>query len=93
VHDNSTVIAPQIRDKLFQPFVTTKPTGEGTGLGLSIARDIVTQQHGGTIEVDSRVSEFTEFTIRLPRAYGSTIAVEPGAFMRPIVTRERNSQR
>ena len=54
-------------DKLFQPFVTTKPTGEGTGLGLSIAWDIVTQQHGGTIEVDSRVGEFTEFTIRLPR--------------------------
>ena len=52
---------------MFQPFVTTKPTGEGTGLGLSIAYDIVTQQHGGTIEVDSRVGEFTEFTIRLPR--------------------------
>ena len=49
------------------PFVTTKPTGEGTGLGLSIAYDIITQQHGGTIEVDSREGEFTEFTIRLPR--------------------------
>jgi signal transduction histidine kinase len=48
--------------------VTTKPTGEGTGLGLSIAWDIVTQLHGGTIEVDSQVGEFTEFTIRLPRA-------------------------
>jgi signal transduction histidine kinase len=68
VRDNGTGIAPEIRDKLFQPFVTTKPTGEGTGLGLSIAYDIVTQQHGGTIEVDSRVGEFTEFTIRLPRA-------------------------
>jgi GAF domain-containing protein/two-component sensor histidine kinase len=67
VHDNGTGIAPEIRDKLFQPFVTTKPTGEGTGLGLSIAYDIVTQQHGGTIEVDSREGEFTEFTIRLPR--------------------------
>src|SRR5215471_16901627 len=44
-----------------------EPTGEGTGLGLSIAYDIVTQQHGGTIEADSRVGEFTEFTIRLPR--------------------------
>jgi signal transduction histidine kinase len=52
---------------LFQPFVTTKPTGEGTGLGLSISYDIVTQQHGGVIEVDSREGEFTEFTIRLPR--------------------------
>ena len=68
VRDNGTGIAPEIRDKLFQPFVTTKPTGEGTGLGLSIAYDIVTQQHGGTIEVDSRVDEFTEFTVRLPRA-------------------------
>ena len=67
VRDNGTGIAPEIRDKLFQPFVTTKLTGEGTGLGLSIAYDIVTQQHGGTIEVDSRVSDFTEFTIRLPR--------------------------
>jgi signal transduction histidine kinase len=47
--------------------VTTKPTGEGTGLGLSIAWDIVVQQHGGTIAVDSRVGEFTEFTVRLPR--------------------------
>jgi two-component system NtrC family sensor kinase len=74
VRDNGTGIAPEIRDKLFQPFVTTKPTGEGTGLGLSIAWDIVTQQHGGTISVDSKVGEFTEFTIRLPRAYGATIA-------------------
>jgi signal transduction histidine kinase len=71
VRDNGTGIAPEIRDKLFQPFVTTKPTGEGTGLGLSIAWDIVTQQHGGTIEVNSQVGEFTEFTIRLPRAYGA----------------------
>jgi signal transduction histidine kinase len=69
VRDNGTGIAPEIREKLFQPFVTTKPTGEGTGLGLSIAYDIVTQQHGGTIEVDSALGEFTEFTIRLPRAY------------------------
>jgi signal transduction histidine kinase len=68
VHDNGSGIAPEIRDKLFQPFVTTKPTGEGTGLGLSISYDIVTQQHGGTIEVDSRLGEFTEFTIRLPRS-------------------------
>jgi two-component system NtrC family sensor kinase len=68
VRDNGTGIPPEIRDKLFQPFFTTKPTGEGTGLGLSISYDIVTQQHGGTITVDSRVGEFTEFTIRLPRS-------------------------
>jgi signal transduction histidine kinase len=74
VRDNGTGIAPEIRGKLFQPFVTTKPTGEGTGLGLSIAYDIVTQQHGGTLSVDSQVGEFTEFTIRLPCASGATIA-------------------
>jgi PAS domain S-box-containing protein len=67
VRDNGTGIPPEIRDKLFQPFFTTKPTGEGTGLGLSISYDIITQQHGGTIEVDSMFGEFTEFTIRLPR--------------------------
>jgi signal transduction histidine kinase len=72
VRDNGTGIAHEFRDKLFQPFFTTKPTGEGTGLGLSISYDIITQQHGGTIEVDSRLGEFTEFTIRLPRMYRIT---------------------
>jgi signal transduction histidine kinase len=67
VRDNGIGILPEIKDKLFQPFFTTKPTGEGTGLGLSISYDIVTQQHGGTIAVDSEPGEFTEFTIRLPR--------------------------
>ena len=67
VRDNGAGIPPEIKDKLFQPFFTTKPTGEGTGLGLSISWDIVTQQHGGTIAVDSRIGEFTEFAIRLPR--------------------------
>src|SRR5439155_6114435 len=66
VRDNGTGIPPELRDRLFQPFFTTKPTGEGTGLGLSISYDIVTQQHGGTIEVDCTFGEFTEVTIRLP---------------------------
>src|SRR5258708_15461104 len=74
VRDNGTGIPIEIGDKLFQPFFTTKPTGEGTGLGLSISYDIVTQQHGGTIEVDSRLGEFTEFTVRLPRIYGVSFA-------------------
>jgi two-component system NtrC family sensor kinase len=67
VRDNGTGIPPEMKDKLFQPFFTTKPTGEGTGLGLSISYDIVTQQHGGTITVESEPGAFTEFTIRLPR--------------------------
>jgi PAS domain S-box-containing protein len=67
VRDNGIGIPAEIREKLFQPFFTTKPTGEGTGLGLSISYDIVTQEHGGTITVDSRAGEFTEFTVRLPR--------------------------
>jgi two-component system, NtrC family, sensor kinase len=79
VCDNGTGIPPELRDKLFQPFFTTKPTGEGTGLGLWISWDIVTQQHGGTIAVDSRVGEFTEFTIRLPRAREATTATVAAA--------------
>ena len=67
MRDNGTGIQPEVRAKLFQPFFTTKPTGEGTGLGLSISYDIVTQQHGGSIEVESEPGSFTEFTVRLPR--------------------------
>jgi signal transduction histidine kinase len=74
IRDNGTGIPPEIKDKLFQPFFTTKPTGEGTGLGLSISYDVVTQQHGGTITVNSRVGEFTEFTVRLPRTHRTTTA-------------------
>jgi len=66
IRDNGTGIPAEIKDKLFQPFFTTKPTGEGTGLGLSISYDIVTQEHGGTITVDSKVGDFTEFTVRSP---------------------------
>jgi PAS domain S-box-containing protein len=71
--DNGIGVSPEIKDKLFQPFFTTKPTGEGTGLGLSISYDIVTQEHGGAISVDSQIGDFTEFTVRLPRAYGATL--------------------
>ncbi len=67
VRDNGTGIPVDIRDKLFQPFFTTKPTGEGTGLGLSITYDIVTKAHGGTIAVASAVDQFTEFVVTLPR--------------------------
>ena len=67
VRDNGTGIPAEIRDKVFQPFFTTKPTGQGTGLGLSITYDIVTKAHDGTITVDSEVDEFTEFVVTLPR--------------------------
>ena len=69
VRDNGAGIPSEIRDKLFQPFFTTKPTGEGTGLGLSISYDIVTHGHGGSIAVASEVGAFTEFTVRLPRGF------------------------
>jgi signal transduction histidine kinase len=68
VRDNGTGIPADIREKLFQPFFTTKPTGEGTGLGLSISYDTVTKAHDGTIAVDSEVGEFSEFVVTLPRA-------------------------
>ena len=78
VRDNGIGIPPENRQKLFQPFFTTKPTGEGTGLGLSISHEIVTQQHGGTITVDSEVGEFTEFTVRLPRRRRHAVAGRMG---------------
>jgi signal transduction histidine kinase len=78
VRDNGIGIPPENRQKLFQPFFTTKPTGEGTGLGLSISYEIVTQQHGGTLTVDSEVGEFTEFTVRLPRRRRHAVAGRMG---------------
>jgi signal transduction histidine kinase len=67
IRDNGTGIAPEVREKLFNPFFTTKPAGEGTGLGLSISHDVIVKQHGGSIEVDTEPGEFTEFKIILPR--------------------------
>ncbi len=69
VRDNGFGIPDDVRDKLFQPFFTTKPTGEGTGLGLSISYEIVTKQHGGTIKVASEVGAFAEFIVNLPRRF------------------------
>ena len=65
ITDNGNGIPDAIKDKIFQPFFTTKPTGQGTGLGLSLAYDIVTKGHGGSIEVNSVPNEGTEFVIRL----------------------------
>jgi len=57
-----------VKEKMFDPFFTTKPAGEGTGLGLSISHDIIVKQHGGSTEVETRPSEFTEISVTLPRA-------------------------
>ena len=68
VKDNGAGIPDSIKDKIMQPFFTTKPTGEGTGLGLSLSYDIVVKGHGGTIQVESKAGEGSEFTITLPQA-------------------------
>ena len=67
IRDNGTGVPPEVKEKMFNPFFTTKPAGEGTGLGLSISHDIIVKQHGGSIEVDTQPGEFTEIRIILPR--------------------------
>ena len=67
IRDNGTGIPPEVKEKMFNPFFTTKPAGEGTGLGLSMSHDIIVKQHGGTIDVDTEPGQFTEFRIVLPR--------------------------
>jgi GAF domain-containing protein len=67
IRDNGTGMTPDVKEQMFNPFFTTKPTGEGTGLGLSISHDIIVKQHGGSIEVDTQPGEFTEITVILPR--------------------------
>jgi two-component system NtrC family sensor kinase len=67
IRDNGTGIPPEVKEKMFNPFFTTKPAGEGTGLGLSMSYDIIVKQHGGTIDVETVPEEFTEFRIVLPR--------------------------
>jgi len=67
IRDNGVGIPPEVREKMFNPFFTTKPPGEGTGLGLSMSHDIIVKQHGGRIDVETEPGAFTEFTILLPR--------------------------
>jgi two-component system, NtrC family, sensor kinase len=67
IRDNGTGIPLAVKEKMFNPFFTTKPAGEGTGLGLSMSHDIVVKQHGGKIDVDTKPGAFTEFIITLPR--------------------------
>jgi signal transduction histidine kinase len=67
IRDNGTGIPAEVKEKIFNPFFTTKPAGEGTGLGLSISHDIIVKQHGGAIDVDTKPGAYTEFRIVLPR--------------------------
>lgn len=67
IRDNGIGIPPEVKEKMFNPFFTTKPAGEGTGLGLSLSHDIIVKQHAGTIEVDTEPGRFTEFRIVLSR--------------------------
>jgi signal transduction histidine kinase len=67
IRDNGTGMTTDVKEKMFNPFFTTKPTGEGTGLGLSITYDIIVKQHGGSIEVDTQPGDFTEIRVLLPR--------------------------
>ena len=71
IRDNGTGISPDVKEKMFNPFFTTKPAGEGTGLGLSISHDIIVKQHAGSIEVETEPGAFTEFRIVLPRGAAS----------------------
>ncbi|RZK27217.1 MAG: HAMP domain-containing histidine kinase, partial [Hymenobacter sp.] len=66
IRDNGTGVPAAIRQKVFQPFFTTKPTGQGTGLGLSLSYDIITKGHGGTFTLESEEGEYTELTLTLP---------------------------
>ncbi len=66
IRDNGTGMPPEVAEKIFNPFFTTKPTGQGTGLGLALSNDIV-REHGGTIQVESAPDEYTEMIIRLPK--------------------------
>jgi GAF domain-containing protein len=77
IRDNGNGISPEVRVKIFNPFFTTKPTGEGTGLGLSMTHDIIVKQHGGRIDVDTEPGAFTEFIITLPRDNGTAASEKP----------------
>jgi PAS domain S-box-containing protein len=76
IRDNGTGILPEVKDKMFNPFFTTKPAGEGTGLGLSMSHDIVVKQHGGNIDVVTQSGAFTEFIVTLPRT--AAAQAQPG---------------
>lgn len=77
IRDNGIGISPEVLEKMFNPFFTTKPTGEGTGLGLSMTHDIIVKQHRGRIDVETKFGEFTEFIITLPRDSRTAVGEKP----------------
>src|SRR5204863_8059765 len=77
IRDNGTGIPPDVKEKMFNPFFTTKPAGEGTGLGLSMTHDIVVKQHGGRIDVETELGIFTEVIVILPRSNGTGATSKP----------------
>jgi signal transduction histidine kinase len=92
IRDNGTGIPLDIRKKIFNPFFTTKPAGEGTGPGLSLSHDIVVKRHGGTIDLATEPSKFTEFIITLPRTM-SAQAIAGGRKIEHIYSRGRRRAR
>ena len=80
IRDNGTGIPPEVKEKMFNPFFTTKPAGEGTGLGLSMSHDIVVKQHDGQIEVATQTGVYTEMTITLPRSSSPSEVFTPQIF-------------
>ena len=93
IRDNGTGIPPEVKEKMFNPFFTTKPAGEGTGLGLSLSHDIIVKQHAGSIEVDTKPGEFTEFRIVLPRVRCAAIAEIRRNVREPSYSRGRRRTR
>ena len=77
IRDNGTGMSEKVKARIFHPFFTTKPVGEGTGLGLSLSHDIITQSHGGTLTMESKEGEFTEFIICLPGAGVTSVDAKP----------------
>ena len=84
VRDNGTGIPPEVKEKIFNPFFTTKPAGEGTGLGLSISHDVIVKQHGGSIDVETEPGAFSEFIIVLPRV-GAPLTKSGGSSWNPLI--------
>jgi signal transduction histidine kinase len=92
IRDNGTGIPLVVKEKMFNPFFTTKPAGEGTGLGLSMSHDIIVKQHAGTIDVETEPGVFTEFIITLPRTAAVQGVIEQNIQADIQASRQANTQ-